>query len=206
METKSAIEKGLLKLGLAYTSHQVEQLSGYLLLMQKWNKVHNLTRVKEEDWVNRHLMDSLALCPYVNGENHIDVGTGAGLPGIPLSIMRPQEKWTLLDASHKRIAFLTQVKIALQLQNVTTVCSRVENFVPQNKFNNILTRAFASLADMIRATQHLCAEDGKFLAMKANLSEEERDALSSPYQITEVIELKSSLEGVARKLVVIQKI
>jgi len=143
-------------------------------LLQKWNRTYNLTAVRDPaDMVTRHVLDSLAVLPYLSGSSMIDVGTGAGLPGIPLAIARPLQSWTLLDANAKKTRFLTQAVGELHLNKVRAVNSRAEDYRPAEKFDTLVSRAFASIADMLACAGHLCAPGGRILAMKGTFPEKE---------------------------------
>jgi 16S rRNA (guanine527-N7)-methyltransferase len=158
---------GLAELGIDTTPKRQAALLGYLEQLGKWNRRYNLTAVRDPArMVTRHLLDSLAVWPYLSGTRFIDVGTGAGLPGIPLAIVDPQRHFTLLDSNGKKTRFLQHVVTHLQLANVEVVHARVETFEPVTRFDAVLSRAFASLDDMIGACHHLLAAGGQFLAMK----------------------------------------
>jgi 16S rRNA (guanine527-N7)-methyltransferase len=158
---------------------QRNQLVGYVELLNKWNKAYNLTSVRDpQDMLIRHIMDSIVVSTYLQGERFIDVGTGPGLPGIPLSIMNPDKSFFLLDSLGKRIRFIKQVVHELNIDNVTTIQSRVEAFQPEEKFDGVLSRAFASMLDMVDWCHHLPKENqGVFLALKGQVPHEEIDAL-----------------------------
>ena len=139
----------------------------YLDLLYKWNQAYNLTAVREPTaMVTRHLLDSLAVAPYLKGERALDVGTGAGLPGIALAILFPQREFHLLDSNGKKTRFLFQVKTALGLDNMVVHQARVESFTATERFDTVLSRAFATLRDMVHGTRHVLSEQGRFLAMK----------------------------------------
>ena len=164
---------------LIVDENQRKQLVGYVELLNKWNKAYNLTSVRDPmDMLVKHILDSIVVSPHLDGERFIDVGTGPGLPGIPLAIMNPEKTFFLLDSLGKRIRFIKQVLHELGIRNVTTVQSRVEEFVPEQKFDAVLSRAFASIEDMVEWCQHLPKEtDGRFLALKGQLREDEIDRL-----------------------------
>ncbi|MGL4380396.1 MAG: 16S rRNA (guanine(527)-N(7))-methyltransferase RsmG [Vibrio sp.] len=153
---------------LLVTEQQREQLVGYVQLLDKWNKAYNLTSVRDPiEMLVKHILDSLAVSPHLVGERFIDVGTGPGLPGIPLAIMHPDKQFVLLDSLGKRIRFLKQVIHELKISNVLPVQSRVEAFDPEQGFDGVLSRAFASMADMVNWCQHLPKSGGGlFLALK----------------------------------------
>jgi 16S rRNA (guanine527-N7)-methyltransferase len=157
---------------------QLQQLVQYVQLLDKWNSAYNLTSVRDPmEMLVKHIMDSLAVAPFIKGQRIIDVGTGPGLPGIPLAICFPDKEFTLLDSLGKRIRFLNQVKLQLGLKNVAPLQSRVEDHQPNPGYDVVLSRAFASLSDMIGWCAHLPAADGQFLAMKGAQAAEEIAAL-----------------------------
>ncbi len=182
--------QGLTQLGLHLSQGQRETLLAYVQLLHKWNRVYNLTAVRDpRAMVIRHLFDSLAVVPYVRGPRIADVGSGAGLPGIPLAIALPQCHFTLIDSAAKRARFMTQAVVELQLTNVEVVQSRVEDFRPEALFDSIISRAFASLRDMLEGTVHLCAQDGVFLALKGAYPEAELRDLPDGFTVGEVVAL-----------------
>ncbi len=167
MKPAEKLSRGLLEMGLDLPAATQQKLLDYLNLLAKWNKVHNLTAVRDiEEMVTLHLLDSLAVLPHIQSGNLLDVGSGAGLPGIPLALARPDLDITLLDSIHKKSAFQRQAKVELGLDNVQVVCSRVEDFQPAQKFGQIISRAFSDLAEFVRLTGHLLADQGRWLAMK----------------------------------------
>lgn len=166
---------------LEVSDEQVALLIQYVELLNKWNKAYNLTSIRDpKDMVIKHLMDSLMVGPLLDGESFIDVGTGPGLPGIPLAILYPERSFVLLDSLGKRITFLRQVVFQLKLENVTPVKARVEQYHPEQPFDGVLSRAFSSLLDMVTWCDHLVsAEHGKFLALKGLYPNDEVAALPS---------------------------
>ena len=185
LETR--LERGCAELGLALPVEQRSQMLDYLALLTRWNKTYNLTAVRDEaQMVTRHLLDSLAVSPFLCGRRFIDVGTGAGLPGIPLALAHPQQAFHLLDSSGKRTRFLFQVKTALCLDNIVVHQARVEAFRAEGGFDAVLSRAFASLQDMTAGCRHLLAADGRFLAMKGTQPTREIEELRQAYSGIEV--------------------
>lgn len=166
-------------LGIDLSNTQAEQLLTYLSSLLKWNKAFNLTAITDpEQALNLHLLDSVAVSPAIEPfETLIDVGTGGGLPGIPLAILHPQKAFTLLDTNSKKTRFLKQVAYELGLKNVTVINQRVEDFSHQSGYACILSRAFASLQDMVSWTEHLLEDGGRWLAMKGKYPEQEIENL-----------------------------
>ncbi len=192
---------------LEVTEHQRDQLVGYVELLNKWNKAYNLTSVRDpEEMLVKHILDSIVVSPHLVGERFIDVGTGPGLPGIPLSIMNPDKNFVLLDSLGKRIRFIKQVLHELGIKNVTPVQSRVEEYDPEGGFDAVLSRAFASMADMVEWCEHLPrANSGVFFALKGQLPQEEITLLPEWCSVTEVKALKvPELEG-ERHLVILSR-
>lgn len=165
----------LAKTSLDVSPEQVNLLIQYVELLNKWNKAYNLTSVRDpSDMIIKHIMDSLMVGPLLKGQSFIDVGTGPGLPGIPLAILYPEYQFVLLDSLGKRITFLRQVVFQLKLQNVTPVKARVEQYQPEVPFDGVLSRAFSSLIDMVTWCDHLVSkEQGRFLALKGQFPHDE---------------------------------
>jgi len=179
-------------------------LLAYVALLEKWNRTYNLTAVRDpQDMVTRHLLDSLAIAPYLSGQRVLDIGSGPGLPGIPLAIARPDLSFTLLDANAKKTRFMTQVVGELALNNVEVVQNRVENYRPVQKFDTLVSRAFASIADMLNGAQHLCAPHGRYLAMKGAYPEAELAAVP-PGFACEVVALQVPGLGAKRHLAILR--
>ncbi|MEW7312932.1 16S rRNA (guanine(527)-N(7))-methyltransferase RsmG [Buttiauxella gaviniae] len=191
--------------GITLPENQKQQLVGYVELLHKWNKAYNLTSVRHPaDMLVRHILDSIVVEPHLQGSRFIDVGTGPGLPGIPLAIVRPESHFTLLDSLGKRVRFLRQVQHELNLENITPVQSRVEEFPAEPPFDGVISRAFASLTDMVTWCKHLPAENGRFYALKGLRPDDEIAALSADFTVEEVIRLQvPELDG-ERHLVMIK--
>lgn len=189
---------------LQVTDQQAEQLIGYVALLHKWNKAYNLTSVRDpHEMLVKHIMDSIVVSTHLSGERFIDVGTGPGLPGIPLAIMNPDKEFTLLDSLGKRIRFIRQVIHELGINNVTPVQSRVEEFQPEVGFDAVLSRAFASMNDMVSWCHHLPAEHGCFMALKGQFNQQEVTELPEWCSVTEVKSLQvPELDG-ERHLVIL---
>ncbi len=161
-----------------------ENIETYLELLQKWNKAYNLTAINDkESMFKLHILDSLAILPYIQGQKIIDIGTGAGLPGIVIAIAKPELSVTLLDSNGKKIRFLQEVKRVLKLDNINVVQSRVEDYHPDINFDTVVSRAFSNIKNMQEWSQHLLATDGIWLAMKGRKPDAELSVTTTPYQI-----------------------
>ncbi|EAM6283939.1 16S rRNA (guanine(527)-N(7))-methyltransferase RsmG, partial [Salmonella enterica] len=183
--------------GISLTDHQKTQLVAYVDMLHKWNKAYNLTSVRDPaEMVVRHILDSIVVAPYLQGQRFIDVGTGPGLPGIPLAIVLPDAHFTLLDSLGKRVRFLRQVQHELKLENITPVQSRVEAYPSEPPFDGVISRAFASLNDMVSWCHHLPGEKGRFYALKGQLPEDEIASLPDDFSVESVEKLRvPQLEG-----------
>lgn len=183
------------------------RLQQYILFLDKWNRVHNLTAVrKPEEMVTKHILDSLTLLPVLNGKRHADVGSGAGLPGIPLALVRPDWHMTLIESNQKKCAFLTQACVELALKNVKIVCERVEKFFPSEKFDTVISRAFADLSAFVASAVHLCAdsEESRLVAMKGKFPDAELMQLPPQYEVEKVLRVMAPGLRAARHLIVIK--
>ncbi|KZN42070.1 16S rRNA (guanine(527)-N(7))-methyltransferase RsmG [Pseudoalteromonas luteoviolacea] len=191
---------------ITLTENQKQQLVDYVGLLDKWNKAYNLTSVRDpKEMMVKHILDSLVVAPHLTGKHYIDVGTGPGLPGIVLAIALPDTEFILLDSLGKRVRFLTQVKHALGLKNVTPVQSRVEEYQPSVKLDGVLSRAFASLQDMVQWCTHLIGTSGRFLALKGMYPQDELDSLPAGISLEQNITLQvPKLEG-ERHLIILTK-
>jgi 16S rRNA (guanine527-N7)-methyltransferase len=178
-------------LGLALADAQVATLERYLDLLEKWNRVYNLTAIRERSrMVTHHLLDSLAVLPHVRGPRVLDVGSGAGLPGIPLAVASPALHVTLLESNHKKSAFLTQAVAELQLANVQVVTERVESWQPEARFDTIVSRAFAELGEFATLAGRLLAPQGVLAAMKGVHPFDEIERLPQGYRVQQVVRLR----------------
>lgn len=167
MSLQQQLSQGLADLGLDLTIETRQKLLDYLALLEKWNRVHNLTAVRDPaDMVVLHLLDSLAILPHVKSGRLLDVGSGAGLPGIPLALVRPDLQVTVMDSSHKKASFMRQAKAELGIANLEVVCGRVEAYQPEHGFEQIVSRAFSELSEFLRLTRHLGNEHTIWLGMK----------------------------------------
>lgn len=169
---RKILVSGLESLNLSLPEDKFVQLLDFIKLIEKWNKAYNLTAIRaREAMVNLHLLDSLAIVPFIEGKRVIDIGTGAGLPGIPLAIYLPEIEFTLLDSNAKKTRFVQQAILELKLKNVSVCHNRVEQYHPEKNFDTVITRAFAGLSDIVELTAHLLNKDGVLLAMKGQIPE-----------------------------------
>ncbi|TDF36268.1 16S rRNA (guanine(527)-N(7))-methyltransferase RsmG [Alteromonadaceae bacterium M269] len=179
----SYLEQLIAKTDLDVSSEQIQLLVAFVERINKWNKAYNLTSVRDpREMLIKHIMDSIVVAPFLEGQRFIDVGTGPGLPGIPLAIMRPDCHFVLLDSLGKRVRFMKQMVFELGIANIEPIHSRVENHQPEVKFDAVLSRAFASLKDMLHWCQHLVDFKGKFLALKGVIPEDELADLSDEFE------------------------
>ena len=179
------LAQGIAEAGLPIDAQKQQKLLAYLTLMQKWNKVHNLTAVRDADeMVVLHLLDSLVVLPFIDGKALLDVGSGAGLPGIPLAICLPDLKVTVIDSNNKKVSFMRQAKAELGIDNLEVLGGRVEEIAPNRKFDMVISRAFSDLDLFISLTHQLCDAQGKWLAMKGVYPEAELAELEKNTGIT----------------------
>lgn len=156
----------------------------FLTLLLKWNKTYNLTAIRDvQQMIPLHLLDCLGIIPCIKGPRVLDVGSGAGFPGIPLAICMPELSFTLVESNRKRVQFLETVKHELQLNHVEIWQGRIEQYTPRLAFDTITSRAFSHLATFMNLTRHVCAKDGIWCAMKGQIPEEELKEISHPYEI-----------------------
>lgn len=185
------LARGLDALGLELPKPVQEKLLGFRDLLARWNRIDNLTAVRDPaQMVERHLLDSLAIAPHLQGANVLDVGSGAGLPGIPLALAQPQRRFVLLDSQAKRVRFLNQAVIELGLDNVEVVQARVEHYRSPVPFAAVVSRAFSRIDEFVRLAGGHCASDGVLLAMKGALDEQELTAVTVPWRVAGTVRLE----------------
>lgn len=178
------LSQGLAEIAMQITDFQLQQLLNFILLIKKWNKAYNLTAVREPlEMIGLHILDSLVVLQHIKSPRIADIGTGAGIPGIPLAICMPDCQFTLVDSNSKKTRFVQQVIMELQLKNVKVMHSRVEMFQTQQVFTTIVSRAFSNLGDFIKLTEHLLSDDGVLLAMKGQVPEQELVTLARRYTV-----------------------
>lgn len=207
MKLYDQLENLINETDLQVTDDQKKLLVKYVELLDKWNRVYNLTSVRNpKDMLIKHIMDSLMVGPILEGKNFIDVGTGPGLPGIPLAILYPEKHFVLLDSLGKRVTFLRQAAYLLKLDNVTPVQERVEKYQGEQPFDGILSRAFSSLNDMVTWCQHLIpAEQGRFFALKGQYPEDEILQLPDNIAFVESHKIEVPQLNAERHVIVLKK-
>lgn len=179
--------QGLASLALNSGEARIDALLGFINLIAKWNSTYNLTAVRDpEQMVSLHILDSLSILPHIKPPYIADIGTGAGLPGIPLAICMPECRFTLIDSNSKKTRFVQQAVLELQLKNVEVVHSRIELYKVKQLFSTLITRAFASMADILKLSGHLLAEDGLLLAMKGQQPDQELAELTVAYSVVPI--------------------
>jgi len=205
MSPAQTLAAGISALKLDLSEERQQTLLDYVALIVKWNKVYNLTAIREpEAMITQHLLDSLAVLPHlVDAQRLIDIGSGAGLPGIPLAIAHPEWQITLLDSNHKKTTFLRQACLELGLANVEVVCERVEHYQPDKGYVVVISRAFSDLGEFARLTAHLLAKGGKLYAMKGVYPHEEIGKLPQPFKLQEVIPLNVPGMDANRHIVIV---
>ena len=205
MTLAGKLAQGVAELRLGLPAYAEQRLIDYVALIQKWNKTYNLTAVREtQSMLSHHLLDCLAVLPHVSAQTILDVGSGAGLPGVPLALALPQARVTLLDSSHKKAAFLKQAMIELGLENASVVCERVESWRPQHKFELVISRAFSDLHELLGLAGHLCEKSGVVAAMKGVYPHQELARLPEAFRVKSVVALKVPGLRAARHLVLMQ--
>ena len=202
-----AFDKAVVSLDLDVSEQQKDQLINFVLLIHKWNKAYNLTSVRDpQQMLIKHIIDSIVVAPYLTKSRYIDVGTGPGLPGIPLSIMHPDKHFVLLDSLGKRVRFMKQAGFEMGLTNIEPVQSRVEQYQSDLPLDGVLSRAFSSIKDMLHWCQHLVDSKGEFLALKGQYPEQEITLLPEGFEVVESVELDiPALDG-DRHLIKIRKV
>ena len=195
---------GLQRMALKLSDQMIDQLMTYLNLVEKWNRVYNLTAIRERDeMIKLHFLDSLSILNHVHVKNILDVGSGAGFPGIVLAITKPELKVTVMDSVNKKTTFMQQVKSELSLTNLDVVNSRVEDYQPITLFESVTSRAFSNLKNMMSLTQHTLQKEGMWLAMKSkDVKEELEEFEKNQYTL---IPLEVPFINAERYLVILKK-
>ena len=196
------LRRGLDELGLQCNEQEIRKLLNYLQLLEKWNSSFNLSGIADiESMLSRHLLDSLSLHSYLTGNQLADVGTGAGLPGIPLAILNPQKHFALIDSNGKKTRFLFHVKTVLGLENISIVNCRIEHYQSPQQIDMVMSRAFSSLADLVDMSRHLLVRGSRLLAMKGRYPEQEINSLPNDFTVARVEKLKIPGDETQRHLI-----
>ena len=176
------LQSGMITLGLEPSARVVDALLHYIALLDRWNRAYNLTAIRDpQDMITRHLLDSLAVMPYIEGPHLVDVGTGPGLPGIPLALLSPDFDWVLVDSNGKKTRFVIQAVAELGLKNIRVITGRVAELKLESRCNTVISRAFSDITAFIDGAWHLCREDGQLLAMKGSPEADELQRLPAGY-------------------------
>jgi 16S rRNA (guanine527-N7)-methyltransferase len=201
-----SFDKVSMHLDFPISEVQKQQLIKYVLLIDKWNKTYNLTSVRDpQDMLIKHIFDSIVVSPHLQGQHFADVGTGPGLPGIPLAIMNPDKSFLLIDSLGKRVRFIKQSLYELKISNVTAMQTRVEDVELEHPLDGVLSRAFASLKDMLHWCQNLTDENGLFLALKGQVNQVELDEIPTGFTVVDCVNLAvPNLQG-DRHLIKVKK-
>jgi 16S rRNA (guanine527-N7)-methyltransferase len=202
MSLAEELQQGVAELGIALDAEAQRKLLDYLALLHKWNKVYNLTAIRDQQqMVSNHLLDSLAVLPHLWKGRWLDVGCGAGLPGLVLAVAQPDWQFALLDSNSKKTGFVQQAVIELGLHNVSVHCERVEAWQPAERFDGIISRAFSELSEFLRSTRHLMVPQGRWVAMKG-APQQELAGLSGGCRVERVVPLQVPGLDAARSLVI----
>ncbi len=202
MSDSEELQRGVTQLGIMLSAEAQNKLLEYVALLHKWNKIYNLTAIRDpQQMVSNHLLDSLAVIPHLWAGRWLDVGCGAGLPGVVLAVAQPDWQFVLLDSNSKKTSFVQQAIIELELRNVSVHCARVEQWQTTEKFDGIISRAFSNLGDFLQDTQHLIAAQGRWAAMKG-LPEQALSGVPETCRIENIIKLQVPGLQAARSLVI----
>ncbi|MFL6624099.1 MAG: 16S rRNA (guanine(527)-N(7))-methyltransferase RsmG [Sulfurifustis sp.] len=207
MKLEKKLQQGLSALAIDLSPDTRRKLLQFLALLAHWNKAYNLTAVRDiDEMLPRHLLDSLSVLPYLRGPRVVDIGTGAGLPGVPLALARPDFEFVLLDRNSKKIRFVTQAIHDLELANVIALHTSAEDYRPSSLFDTLIARAVAAIPDMLKSCRHLCAPGGRVLAMKGVFPREELAAIDGSFRVGETVRLTVPGLDAARHLVILEPV
>ena len=200
------LSSGLERMGSVLSAETQAALLVYVRLLGKWNRLYNLSGVREQaKMVSHHLLDSLVIAPFVKGSSVLDVGTGAGLPGIPLALCYPERQFVLLDSRGKKVRFVRQAVIELGLKNIEVQYLRMEAYHPARQFDTVISRAFSTLQEFVQATGRVCLPTGQLLAMKGRYPDKELKAVGGSYRVADVRALEVPGINAERHLVTLRR-
>jgi 16S rRNA (guanine527-N7)-methyltransferase len=198
------LTQGLRQLGEDPANHPIESYLSYVTLLQQWNKAYNLTAIADpEKIITQHIIDSLSVLSYLKGEQCLDVGSGAGLPGLILALANPDQQWTLLDSNSKKTRFMTQVVMDLNINNIEVVHARLEEYLPEKKFTSVVSRAFGSIKKFYETSLHVMTKDGLIIAMKGTNPADEIDEINKIVANNNINVINLSTIDLQRHLVLI---
>ena len=199
------LQQGLAALKIEVSDQLIKTLTDYIAELCKWNSTYNLTAVRDPlEIVSRHILDSMSISHYLQGQRILDVGTGAGFPGIPLALLHPEKNFVLLDSNGKKTRFLIQCIHKFGVKNVEVLNTRAETYTPTACFDSVVTRAFSSINEMLALTQNLCCRNGRFLAMKGAYPKAELEELDPNFTVESVLPLQIPGLNAERHLVIIK--
>jgi 16S rRNA (guanine527-N7)-methyltransferase len=200
------LRQGVAELGIALDEPALQRLLDYLALLGKWNRVYNLTAIRDEErMVTHHLLDSLAVLPHLPPGALLDVGSGGGMPGIPIAVVQPARPVTVLDSNHKKGAFLKQAVMELELKNVKVAVERIEDHRPARPYEIVISRAFSDLADFVALAGHCVAAGGRLAAMKGMHPDDEIRHLPPDWIVERSLSLAVPQLDAVRHLVFLQR-
>ena len=201
---RSDLEDGCRQLGLSLSENQINALLAYVAMLLRWNKAYNLTAIRDpREMLQKHVLDALAVVPHLTGKRFLDVGSGGGIPGIILAIVKPELDFVLLDSNGKKTRFLTQAKMQLGLSNVQVQQIRVENYAPDRLFDRIISRAFTALDNMLNLCGHLICEGGEIWAMKGEYPEPNQQPIPESWSVKQAVPLQVPYVEAQRHLIIL---
>ena len=202
------LAQGAKQIGLELSQASCERLLDYAALLRRWNQVHNLTTIDEESkMLTHHLLDSLSIAPFVSGDRCLDIGSGAGLPGMVMALAQPEQQWTLVESRGKKASFLREAKTRCNAKNVTVIAARIEDYRPPTNFDTLASRAVSTLADLFKMTGHLHHPQMRLITMKGAYPRDELNTLTPRQQdMTQVFPVEVPGLGARRHIVVMAEV
>jgi 16S rRNA (guanine527-N7)-methyltransferase len=204
VSVEKRLSQGLEQLAVSNPEEIKQKLIAFIALLNKWNRVYNLTAIRDpEKMVTHHVLDSLAVAPFIQGADVLDVGSGAGLPGVPLAIVSPARQFVLIDSNAKKTRFIQQAKVELGLNNVVVETTRAERYHPTHLFDTVISRAFSSISQFILTAAALCKPGGVIIAMKGEYPTAELQDIPNGYSIKAILAVEVPLLVAQRHIVCI---